>query len=103
MKGKYLITTDNWFFAPDGVQYNCVWGNVAIVSDSILGIKTNVRSSNWFAKIGTEDNHVIIAGCQIHYACRSENRPDAKMVDDYAIEAGEVKNYRRPVRIYIAE
>jgi hypothetical protein len=71
MNGNYLITTDSWFIAPDGKQYRAVYGDVKIVSDEILGIKTNVRTSNWFAKVGTEDNHVIIAGCQIHYAIKS--------------------------------
>jgi hypothetical protein len=36
MKGKYLITTDSWFYAPDGKQYKAVWGEVSILSDSIL-------------------------------------------------------------------
>lgn len=103
MKGKYLITTDQWFMAPDGKQYRSAWGNVEIVSDSILGIKTNLRSSNWFAKVGTEENHIIIAGCQIHYAVKTENKPNTDFVSDYSIEAGETKIYQRPTNIYIAE
>lgn len=103
MTGKYLITTDAWFYGPDGKQYRSVWGEVKMVSDAILGIKTNVRSSNWFAKVGTEENHVIVAGCQIHYAVKSETKPNNDLTDDYNIEAGEVKNYKRPTSIYIAE
>jgi len=103
MEGKYLITTDAWFYAPDGRHYRAVWGNVEIVSDAILGIKTNVRSSNWFAKIGSNENHIIVAGCQIHYACRCENKPNSDLVNDYSIEVGEVKRYERPSSIYIAE
>ena len=103
MKGKYLITTDNWFLAPNGNQYKSAWGEVEIVSDSFLGIKTNIRSSNWFAKVGSEENHIIIAGCQIHYACRSEQKPNTDLAFDYIIEAGEVKTYNRPTHIFIAE
>lgn len=103
MKGKYLITTDNWFYAPDGKTYRSVWGNVEILSDSILGVKTNIRSSNWFAKIGNECNFVIVAGCQIHYAVKCENKPESGLTKDYAVEQGEVKNYERPSSIYIAE
>lgn len=103
MQGKYLITTDNWFYAPDGKQYRSVWGDIQIVSDSILGIKTNVRSSNWFAKIGSEDNHVIVAGCQIHYACKSENKPSLESVEDYTVGSGSFLNYSRPTSVYIAE
>ena len=40
MKGKYLITTDNWFYAPDGKEYRAAWGDVEIVEDSFLGLKT---------------------------------------------------------------
>jgi len=103
MKGKYLITTDAWFYAPDGKQYKGVWGEVEIVSDTILGIKTNARSSNWYAKVGSEENHVIIAGCQIHYACKSKNKPNTDLTADYTVDAGECKNYNRPTSIYITE
>ena len=103
MTGKYLITTDAWFLAPDGKQYKSAWGEVEIVSDAILGIKTNVRSSNWFAKIGSEEKHIIVAGCQIHYACKSDEKPNVDLASDYQIEVGEVKIYNRPTHIYIAE
>lgn len=46
MKGKYLITTDNWFIAPDGKSYRAAWGSVEILNDSFLGIQTNRNSSN---------------------------------------------------------
>lgn len=104
MQRKYLITTDAWFYAPDGKQYKAVWGDVIIFDDNkVLGIKTNIRATNWYARVGTEDNHVIVAGCQIHYACKSESKPNVNLTEDYSIEAGEVKNYNRPSSIYIAE
>jgi len=104
MKGKYLITTDNWFYAPNGKQYKSVWGNVEIVSDSILGIKTNLKSSNWFAKVGTDYNHVIVAGCQIHYAIKCENKPNTDLVKDWTADSENgFKLYDRPTTIYIAE
>ena len=66
-----LVTTDNWFLAPDGQQYRAVWGEVhGIFSDEqMLGIKTNSRSTNWYAQIG----NCFIAGCQIHYAVKSDH------------------------------
>lgn len=75
MKGTYLITTDNFFFGSDGKQYRSAFGEVKILNDDVLGIKTNARSSNWFVKVGTNQNHIIIAGCQIHYAlkCKVED------------------------------
>jgi hypothetical protein len=66
---KYLITCDNWFIAPDGDQYRAVFGTVhAIVSsEEALGIKTNAKSTNWYVIIGD----MVLAGCQIHYATRT--------------------------------
>lgn len=102
-KGKYLVTTDNWFFAPDGQSYKAVWGDVEILSDSILGVKTNSRSANWYAKVGTDENHVIIAGCQIHYAVACEKRPQDKyhIAEDYF--EGKVFENRVPSRVYCCE
>jgi hypothetical protein len=103
MQGKYLITTDSWFHGPDGKQYRAVWGEVKILSDEILGLKTNARSSNWFARIGTETNHVIVAGCQIHYALKTEKEPNAGPAEDYSVDEGKVAEYFRPSHIYIAK
>lgn len=104
MKGKYLITTDEWFLAPDGKQYKSAWGDVEVVGDELLGIKTNRQSTNWFAKVGSEDNHIIIAGCQIHYAIRCERKPNIDHVEDYnnAGTEGGISMYKRPTQIYIA-
>jgi hypothetical protein len=104
MKGNYLINTDNWFTAPDGCQYQAVWGNVEIVDDSILGLKTNRMSTNWFAKVGSEDKHVIIAGCQIHYATRCEDEPFTGPHTEWQADAASGINiFNAPSRIYIAQ
>jgi hypothetical protein len=102
MKGKYLITTDEWFIAPNGKQYKSAWGEVEIVSDAILGIKTNVRSSNWFAKLGSEKNHIIIAGCQIHYAVLCD-RPNTQNVVEDLFHDGKHVFSERATRIFIFE
>lgn len=102
MKGKYLITTDSWFYASDSKQYKAVWGEIEIVEDSILGIKTNTRSSNWYAKVGSKDNHVIVAGCQIHYACRCEKEPET-LSSEVNVVDGVRKTEERIHAIYIAK
>lgn len=102
MQGKYLITTDKWFVAPDGKQYRSAWGNVEIIEDSFLGIKTNRNSVNWFAKVGSEDNHVIIAGCQIHYAVKCKNKPSSEWGEDWQADANNVNVFKTPSKIYIA-
>ena len=103
MKGKYLITTNGWFLAPDGREYRAAWGNVEILDDSILGIKTNRNSSNWYAKVGTKDNHVIIAGCQINYAVRSEKKPSDSGGMTWKMFKRGIKVGNVPNRIYFTE
>lgn len=65
-----LVTTDNWFYAPDGKTYRAVFGTLrGVLSDGqVLGIKTNARSTNWYLEVG----NMVIAGCQIHYAMLAE-------------------------------
>ncbi len=78
---KYLLTTDQWFFAPDGESYRSVFGTVHALVDSevALGMKTNRNSTNWYVAIGD----MIVAGCQIHYAMRanSVNQAPSKHVE----------------------
>ena len=101
--GKYLVTSDNWFFAPDGKQYKSAWGEVSILEDNFLGIKTNRNSANWFLKIGSDSKFIIIAGCQIHYAVKCENKPNDGEVQDWKEMDNEVIQYHKPSSIYIAE
>lgn len=103
MQGKYLITTDGWFFAPDGKLYRAVWGNAEVMQDDILGVKTNRNSTNWFLKIGSEANHIIVAGCQIHYAVRCEARPNDGPREDWVHHEGKPVVSMAPSSIYIAE
>jgi len=103
MKGKYLITTDSWFIAPDGGQYQAVWGDVEIVQDSFLGIKTNSRSSNWFAKVGNKEDHVIISGCQIHYAIKCNSKPNVGMSPCWTENDGKIVQYKSPCKIYFPD
>lgn len=103
MQGKYLITTDNWFYAPNGLKYRSVWGDVKIVEDSLLGIKTNRNSSNWYAYVGNEENGMIVAGCQIHYAIRCDESPNTDYVIELNYDAGKSNEIRRPSEIYIAQ
>ena len=105
MKGKYLITTDRFFVAPDGVTYSAAWGDVKIFGDeSIMGIKTNRQSANWYAVVGGNGKEIVIAGCQIFYAVKCDERPNTDEVPDwYNGSDGHVVNTIRPTRIYIAE
>ena len=106
MKGKYLITTDHWFVAPDGRQYRSAWGEVQIMDDKFLGVTTNRNSSNWYAMVGGNNREIIIAGCQIHFAIKCPVKPDNSKIKDYQVEVtmkdGKLE-YERDSYIYIAE
>ena len=74
----YLITTDNWFIAPDGQQYKSAWGECELITtEQAFGFKPSRPSTNWFCKVGKGENSLVIAGCQIHYAVKCTNRPPA--------------------------
>lgn len=103
MEGNYLITTDNWFLAPNGKSYKGVWGNVQIVDDLILKIKTNRMATNWFAMVGSHENHVLIAGCQIHYAVKTDSEPNTDPVNEYTTNDTGCVEFVRPTQIYIAK
>lgn len=103
---NFLITCSNWFYAPDGKCYRGVWGKVAIHSDAdTLGIKTNNKSANWYAIVGEGGKSVIIAGCQIHYACVSMKPPHTGMVKEIRINETQGNTYEveRENIIYLAQ
>lgn len=66
-----LVTTDDWFSAPDGQLYKAVFGELLGIFDDeeVLGIRTNSKSTNWYAVVGG----MIIGGCQIHYAMLTDD------------------------------
>jgi hypothetical protein len=90
---KVIITTDNWFYGPDGKQYRSIYGTVRGVfnDEQTLGIRTNNRSSNWYARIGG----MVVAGCQIHYVCAA-SQPPPDVVSDFMADNGKASHYDRP-------
>ena len=102
-KSKYLITTDEWFYAPDGLRYKSVWGCVKIMDDSILGIKTNRLSTNWYVFVGSNEKGMLVAGCRIHYAVKCDQAPNTNPVKDTSYGVEGISQFERPSEIYIAE
>lgn len=99
---EVLITTDNWFVAPDGKQYRSAFGTLHSINsdEATLGVRTNDRSTNWYVQIG----NLTIAGCQIHYAVKTDRESvNFDHCDDYTTKDGEVKSYVRPTLIYDAD
>jgi hypothetical protein len=103
---NFLVSVSNWFVAPDGKYYRAAWGKVRIYNDEkTLGIKTNSKSANWYAVIGEQGKSVIVAGCQIHYACVCMEPPFTGKVDEVKISEakGETFIVWRETNIYLAQ
>jgi hypothetical protein len=98
---KVLITTNEWFFAPDGEVYKAVFGTVKAIltAEETLGVKTNSKSTNWYVQVG----NMTIAGCQIHYCIKTDEVSSDPGTREIEYE-GELKVTRNPTtRIYRAD
>jgi hypothetical protein len=98
---KVLITTDNWFYAPNGKAYRAVFGtiNAIVNSEQALGIRVNARSADWYVEIGD----MLIAGCQIHYAIQTDSYNPCPVKDWTTDSASGIREYTRPSTIYDAD
>lgn len=96
-----LVTTDQWFIAPDGKQYRAVFGTVkgCRMAEEVLGIKPNGKSTNWYLEIG----NMMIAGCQIHYAIRSDKCHSGSAQDWQADAANGIREYDAPCKVFMAD
>lgn len=97
---KALITTEAWFYAPDGRQYKALHGTVKALrsSDDTLGIRTNARSTNWYIEVG----NMTIAGCQVNYLLKTESCNLGYVHDDVSGPEGCQEVLRMPT-IYDAD
>lgn len=98
---KYLITTTNWFYGPDGSQYKAVHGTFKGTSNAeqTLGISTNRNSTNWYAQIGA----MIIAGCQIHYIIQTNEVSTEPGVVDVVHNGGLTYQSADNTRIFVTD
>ncbi|QDP55365.1 MAG: hypothetical protein Tp176DCM1853251_49 [Prokaryotic dsDNA virus sp.] len=98
---KYIITTDQWFIGPDGNQYRAAFGTVHGVHDSadVLGVRTNAKSTNWYVVIGD----MVLAGCQIHYAVRTDQANFAQPTWEGEKDGQCVASKAAMTRIYNAD
>ena len=72
---KYLITTYDWFYGPDGESYKGVWGRCELLkAEELLGFRPT-HATNWVIRLGVEDVQIVIGGCQINYAVRTDTPP----------------------------
>lgn len=98
---KALLTLSGWFYAPDGVEYRAVFGTVKGVhsAQETLGVQTNRNSANWYVEIG----NMIIAGCQVHYAVRTDICNLTSARGWHISDQQGFQEYSRPSAIYFAD
>ena len=94
-----LVTTNDWFYAPDGKKYKAVFGDLIAIenSENTLGVKTNAKSTNWYMQIG----NMIVAGCQIHYCIKTQTVCDESITETHYNDQKATQVTRDP-EIYLA-
>lgn len=99
---KVLITTQDWFYAPDGKQYRAIWGTLKGVHEakSVLGFVPGRTHDNFFIEIG----NAAIAGCRGLYCVLCPTKPDFKEVEHSMYDhTNGLKIIQRPNEIFISE
>lgn len=98
---KYLVTTCDWFMAPDGKQYKSAFGTLkGIYTDQeTLGIKTNRGSTNWYLSLG----NILIAGCQVFYCIKTSKVNTDPPLRDIEFEGKFYSPKSTLSRIYLAD
>jgi hypothetical protein len=70
-----LLTTKDWFLAPDGKRYINVWGKAQLVkAKDAFGFEPR-NSANWFWMVGEGPHPMFIMGCRVDYIFSCPNRP----------------------------
>lgn len=97
---RVLVTTSNWFYAPNGRQYRAAFGTLRSIrtAEQTLGVQPRQPSTNWYAQVG----ELLIAGCQIHYVVRADTC-ELGEVEDWAIDGARPHRYVRPSAIFNAD
>lgn len=99
--GKHIVTADEWFIGPDGEEYKGAYGEVEIINAKDVFGFTPMRSANWYAKIGTPDDYVIIAGCKVHFSALANNPPLQTHTKGWTLHEKEIFHFDKPSFIYV--
>lgn len=95
---KCLITTQQWFIAPDGKDYTAAYGTLKAIHEAgkTLGFIPNRSHANWFIEIGD----MIIMGCQVMYITVCTEEPNLGEAEMFDYSNGQVNINMRPSKIY---
>lgn len=86
-----LVTTNEWFYAPDGGSYKAVWGRLVAVhtTEEDLGFRPSARHTNWMVQVGD----IMIAGCQCLYVIKCDQEPNTGPVSEHVRDGGKAITY----------
>src|SRR6186713_78831 len=97
-----LITTSQWFVAPDGCEYRAVYGKLIAIHEAgkTLGFIPNRSHANWFIEIG----NMIIMGCQVMYIAACKDEPNFGLAKAWSSKSDNsgIAEYETPTKIYNA-
>ena len=98
---RVLVTTTNWFFAPDGKQYKAVYGTLKNLhqAEAVLGFKPDRAHTNWFVEIGA----MMIAGCQVLYCVQSDEMPYLGTTTEQRVSDTGAIDYQSPCVIFVTD
>lgn len=79
-----LVTTSDWFMAPDGIQYKAIYGKLTKIYNAkeLIGFDPARQHTNWVYQIGS----ATIMGCRIMYAIECTIPPNMSTVTDFNCE-----------------
>jgi hypothetical protein len=88
---RVLITTDEFFCAPDGNFYRCIYGRAWIHKfEEALGFKPQGHA-NWMVRICRDEdneNGVTLAGCRVNYFVKMDTPPNIIFSNQVATNNG---------------
>ncbi len=95
-----LVTTSNWFIAPDGSDYKACYGELKAINEAgqSLGFIPNRAHANWFIEVG----NMVIMGCQVMYVTLADEKPNFGKSKAWSGAENGIKEYDRPCVIYDA-
>lgn len=96
---KVLVTTNAWFYAPDGKNYRAIFGTLKSVDEvkNVLGFTPSRSNANWMLQIGD----CVVMGCQVMYLIKTDSVNTAPVEGWDSDAANGIKVFERPAAIYV--
>ena len=88
----------------DYLVENTKYSNVFYIVLAFLCLMLiRIYALNVVGNVIVATSHVVVAGCQIHYAIKCENKPNTDVSEGWTTNDNGIQKYERPTTIYVAE